>query len=34
LNAKTPMSKTASTLLSLEFKGVVQSLPGKMYQRL
>ena len=33
LTAKLPMSKTASTLLSLEFKGVVRSLPGKIYQR-
>lgn len=33
LTAKLPMSKTASTLLSLEFKGVVKSLPGKVYQR-
>lgn len=27
-----PMSKTTSLLLSLEFKGVVKSLPGKMYK--
>ena len=32
LNAKLPISKTTSLLLSLEFKGVVRSLPGKMYQ--
>jgi DNA processing protein len=34
LNAKMPMSKTASTLLSLEFKGVIRSLPGKLYERI
>ena len=27
-----PMSATSNTLLSLEFKGVVRSLPGKRYQ--
>lgn len=32
LQAKFPMSKTASLLLNLEFNGVVKSLPGKMYQ--
>jgi DNA processing protein len=34
LHAKMPVSKTASTLLTLEFKGVIQSLPGKMYVRI
>ena len=34
LNAKMPVSKTASTLLSLEFKGVIRSLPGKLYERI
>jgi DNA processing protein len=29
-----PMSKTSASLLSLEFKGVVQSLPGKSYKLL
>jgi len=32
LEAKFPMSKTASLLLELEFNGVVKSLPGKMYK--
>ena len=32
LQAKLPMSKTASMLLELEFEGVVKVLPGKMYQ--
>lgn len=32
LLAQMPMSKTASLLLNLEFKGVVKSLPGKQYQ--
>jgi len=32
LQAKLPMSKTASMLLELEFEGVVKSLPGKMYK--
>lgn len=32
LGAELPMSKTASILLELEFKGVVKSLPGKRYQ--
>ncbi len=27
-----PMSKTSPILLNLEFKGVIQSLPGKMYR--
>lgn len=30
--AEFPMSKTTTTLLNLEFKGVVKSLPGKIYQ--
>lgn len=34
LKASMPMSKTTSLLLNLEFKGVVRSLPGKMYQRI
>lgn len=29
--AKLPMSKTSSLLLELEFKGVVKTLPGKVY---
>ena len=32
LSTHLPMSQTASILLSLEFKGVVRSLPGKMYE--
>lgn len=32
LLAEFPMSKTASVLLTLEFSGIVRSLPGKMYQ--
>jgi len=32
LQAKIPMSKTASMLLNLEFDGVVKSLPGKLYR--
>lgn len=32
LKANASMSKTASTLLELEFKGVVKSLPGKIYK--
>ena len=32
LQAKMPMSKTASMLLNLEFDGVVKSLPGKLYR--
>ncbi|MEQ8910485.1 MAG: DNA-processing protein DprA [Vicingaceae bacterium] len=34
LAAKLPISKTASLLLNLEFKGVVRSLPGKVYERI
>ncbi len=30
--SKLPMSKTTSLLLALEFKGIVKSLPGKMYK--
>jgi DNA processing protein len=33
LLAKMPISKTASILLNLEFKGLITSLPGKIYQR-
>ncbi|NQV53555.1 MAG: DNA-protecting protein DprA [Flavobacteriales bacterium] len=32
LDAGLPMSKTAAALLELEFKGVVRSLPGKVYE--
>ncbi len=32
LLTKFPMSKTSSLLLQMEFKGVVKSLPGKMYK--
>ncbi|MCK5856299.1 MAG: DNA-processing protein DprA [Bacteroidales bacterium] len=32
LNSKISISKTASLLLSLEFKGAVKSLPGKLYR--
>ncbi|MCO6499977.1 MAG: DNA-processing protein DprA [Vicingus serpentipes] len=32
LQAKLPMSKTATLLLNLEFNGVVKSLPGKLYK--
>ena len=32
VQAKLPMSKTASLLLTLEFNGVVKSLPGKLYK--
>lgn len=32
IKAKIPMSKTTANLLSLEFKGIVKSLPGKIYQ--
>ena len=32
LNIDFPMSKTSVLLLNLEFKGMVQSLPGKVYQ--
>lgn len=34
LTAQFPISKTASLLLNLEFKGVVRSLPGKVYERI
>jgi len=34
LKAKLPVSKTTSLLLELEFKGLIKSLPGKVYQRL
>ncbi len=27
-----PASKVASTLLTLEFEGLIQSLPGKLYK--
>jgi DNA processing protein len=30
--SKMPMSKTATLLLTLEFSGLVRSLPGKVYQ--
>lgn len=33
LEAKTPISKTTSVLLNLEFKGIVRSLPGKLFQQ-
>ncbi|MDB9774936.1 hypothetical protein OAB47_01740 [Vicingaceae bacterium] len=32
IRAKFPMSKTTTILLTLEFKGAIKSLPGKMYQ--
>jgi len=32
IDVELPMSKTTSILLSLEFKGVVKSLPGKQYK--
>ena len=32
IKSKLPASKTAALLLSLEFKGVVKSLPGKIYR--
>ncbi|MBK5283964.1 MAG: DNA-protecting protein DprA, partial [Bacteroidia bacterium] len=32
LRAKLPMGKVATTLLNLEFRGIVRSLPGKIYQ--
>ena len=32
IKSNLPMSKTASLLLSLEFSGVVKSLPGKVYE--
>ncbi len=31
-NASFPVSKVSATLLNLEFKGVLKSLPGKMYE--
>lgn len=31
-SASLPVSKIAATLLSLEFKGAIKSLPGKMYE--
>jgi len=31
-NASLPVSKVSATLLNLEFKGVLKSLPGKMYE--
>lgn len=31
-NVTLPVSKVSSTLLNLEFKGVLKSLPGKMYE--
>jgi DNA processing protein len=31
LNAELPVSQTSTLLLEMEFKGVVKSLPGKMY---
>lgn len=34
LNLKLPASKIASLLLNLEFQGVIQCLPGKIYQRI
>ena len=34
LNAKMPMSQTTGILLNLEFKGLIRSLPGKMFERL
>jgi DNA processing protein len=32
LHAKMPMSKVSSTLLNLEFAGVLKALPGKMFE--
>jgi DNA processing protein len=32
LRSKMPLSKVSSSLLTLEFQGIVRSLPGKMYQ--
>ncbi|RLD66917.1 MAG: DNA-protecting protein DprA [Bacteroidetes bacterium] len=32
LSSKTTISKTAALLLGLEFKGVIKSLPGKLYR--
>ena len=34
LEVKMPVSKTTALLLSIEFKGLIRSLPGKMYQRI
>lgn len=34
LNAAIPMSKTTGILLELEFKGMIQSLPGKLFELL
>lgn len=34
LKSSLSISKTATLLLELEFKGLIQSLPGKIYQRL
>lgn len=34
LNAEIPMSQTTGILLNLEFKGLIRSLPGKMFERL
>tara|TARA_R110002096_G_scaffold117211_1_gene253910 strand:+ start:19593 stop:20693 length:1101 start_codon:yes stop_codon:yes gene_type:complete len=33
LKANLPISKTTTLLLELEFKGLIKSLPGKVYQR-
>ncbi len=33
LLASLPVSSVSSTLLSLEFKGMVKSLPGKVYSK-
>ena len=32
LKAELPVSQTSTILLELEFKGVVKSMPGKMYR--
>jgi DNA processing protein len=32
LRSKLPLSKVSSSLLALEFRGIVRSLPGKIYQ--
>jgi DNA processing protein len=32
LSSNLPVSKTASLLLGLEFKGAVKALPGKLYR--
>ena len=34
LKANLPISKTTTLLLEMEFKGLIKSLPGKVYQRL